>query len=167
MGDFATKSVSKSSERVLANPIADITSFQSLVQGVLDSNPWGCTAYEEAGSKIQGVVRKGDTYTGKVVYQNDEARVIGAVTIKAPSVAGFGTAISTVLANADIRASIGGTPAHDSSEDTFSCSLRCHDPSGEIYSVTFKRDRVVVASYEAESIIHAVETWADGIVALA
>ena len=30
-------------------PIADLDSFIALIQGILDTNPWGCTSYQAAG----------------------------------------------------------------------------------------------------------------------
>ncbi|MDD1724031.1 MAG: hypothetical protein LUQ07_02750 [Methanospirillum sp.] len=52
-------------------------------------------------------------------------------------------------------------------EDIFSCTLKCHASNGENYSLTFKRDNMVISNYEADSILTAVETWADTIPALA
>ncbi|MGV8109804.1 hypothetical protein [Methanospirillum sp.] len=47
---------------------------------------------------------------------------------------------------------MGGTPSHDSSEDRFSCTLKCHHSNGELYSVRFARDSVTLSSYEADAI---------------
>ena len=46
MADFVQKSIVKSAVRELTAPIADATTFASIVQGVLSTNPFGCTAYE-------------------------------------------------------------------------------------------------------------------------
>jgi len=40
-----------------------------------------------------------------------------------------------------------GTPVHDTDNDSFSVTIRCHDQNGELYNVTFSRDRVTVQSY--------------------
>ncbi len=45
--------------------------------------------------------------------------------------------------------------------------LRCHDPSGELYYVTFTRDQVRVSSYSADAILAVIEAWADTVPALA
>jgi len=46
-------------------------------------------------------------------------------------------------------------------------TLKCHDPNGELYNVTFSRDRVTVQSYSDDAILAKVETWADTVPALA
>jgi hypothetical protein len=46
-------------------------------------------------------------------------------------------------------------------------TLKCHDPSGEIYMVNLTRTRVSLTSYSDEAIRAKVETWADGVPALA
>jgi hypothetical protein len=43
MADFTVKSTVKSAVRNLASPIADYTTFNTLIQDILDDNPWGCT----------------------------------------------------------------------------------------------------------------------------
>lgn len=62
---------------------------------------------------------------------------------------------------------MGGTASHDSSDDGFSVTLKYHTDSGELYNVGFKRDKIAVSSYEADSILAAIETWADTIPVLA
>jgi len=62
---------------------------------------------------------------------------------------------------------MGGTGSHESSEDGFSVILKFHTDSGELYNVGFKREKVTVSSYEADSILTTIETWADTISELA
>jgi hypothetical protein len=50
---------------------------------------------------------------------------------------------------------------HDTENDSFSVTIRCHDQNGELYNVTFSRDRVTVQSYSDDAILAKVETWAD------
>lgn len=167
MGDFATKSVTKTAERTLATPIADMTSFLNLVQTILDTNPWGNTSFEEGGVSIAGTRRGSEYYSGKVVFQNDEAKVIGYVTVRAPTAASFGTCIANTAENTALATAMGGIASHDSSGDSFSVTLRCHAANGEQYTVTLKRDKITIGSYEADAIVTTIETWADGIPALA
>ena len=49
----------------------------------------------------------------------------------------------------------------------FRAILRCHDPNSEIYYVNFARDRLSGMSYSDDAILAKVETWADGVAALA
>ena len=58
-------------------------------------------------------------------------------------------------------------PARDSDKETYSATVKCHDPNGELYLVTFNRDKVTVTSYEDDAILAKVETWADTVPELA
>ncbi|MDK2890587.1 MAG: hypothetical protein PWR21_1219, partial [Methanoculleus sp.] len=44
--------------------------------------------------------------------------------------------------------------------------LKCHDPSGDDYYVTFTRKTVRISSYQDDAIRTAVETWADAVASL-
>jgi len=167
MADFVSKNVTKSAERKLTTPVDTIANFTTLVSDFITANPLGCVSYSVAGQTIPGVVRGTEYYSGKIVYEDALAKTVGSISVKAPTQAAFNTNIITILADATLRSSMGGTPSHDSSEDHYSCSVKCHDSNGENYTVTFKRDSMVVSSYEDDSILTAVETWADTIPALA
>ena len=71
------------------------------------------------------------------------------------------------MAAADLTTAHAGTPAHDPADDSFSATVRCHDANGELYNVTFSRDRVTVQSYSDNAILAKVETWADTVPELA
>jgi succinate dehydrogenase flavin-adding protein (antitoxin of CptAB toxin-antitoxin module) len=71
------------------------------------------------------------------------------------------------MATAALNTAHDGTPLHDSDNDTFSVTLKCHDPNGELYNVVFGRERVSVQSYSDDAILAKVETWADTVAALA
>lgn len=53
---------------------------------------------------------------------------------------------------------MGGSPSHDSLEDAFSCTFKCHDANGEFYTVCINRDSLTVSSYEANAIVTTIET---------
>lgn len=61
----------------------------------------------------------------------------------------------------------GVSASRDSSEDIFSKTFKCHAINGEIFMVPFKRDNISLTSYDADSIRATLETWAEGIAALA
>jgi len=92
---------------------------------------------------------------------------IRSVSVKAPTSVAFDTDMATLLAAEDIETAMGGTASHDSSEDTFSVTLKGHSSTGELYNVRFTRENIVVSSYEADAILSGIETWADTIPALA
>lgn len=167
MADFVQKAAVKSAVRKLAAPIADLTTFNSLVQDIIDNNPWGCTTYVSAGVSMPAIARGSESYTGTVLYEDAQAKTVGRISVRAPTSAGFNTNVSTILATAALGTAMGGSPSHDSSEDGFSVALKCHHSNGELYSVTLKRDSITVSSYESDAIRTSLDTWADTIGILA
>ena len=169
MGDFTQKSVVKSAVRKLTAPIADYTTFSGIVQDVIDNNPWGCTPYESAGVAKPAVEKSKEAYAASIVYENTEAKQIGAIPVRGPTMAAVNTTVTQITGNAAITTAMGtgASVSRDSSEDTFSCTLKCHATSGELYSVTFKRDSVTLSSYENDAIRTALESWADTVAILA
>jgi hypothetical protein len=167
MADFVNTTTTKTAVRDLSVPVADITAFITLVQDILDTNPWECTSYQSAGQTMPAVSKTREYYSGRIIYEDGQAKTVGQISVRAPTAAAFNTSVSTVLANAALTTAMGGTPSHDSSDDKFSCTLRCHDENGELYSVTLSRDAIRLSSFEADSIRTTLETWADAIPALA
>ena len=167
MGDFVPQSNVKSAVRELASPIADVTAFNTIVQAVLTTNPFGCTAYETSGEQFPAVAKSRENYTARILYEDLEANTVGYVTARAATVAGFTGAKTAILADTDLATAMGGDAVNDAEGERYSVTLRCHDPSGEIYYVSFSRTEVRVTSYEADAILATVETWADTVPALA
>ena len=167
MADFIETSNTKTALRELAVPIADITTFQTIVQAVLDDNPFGCVDYVQSGVSHDGVEKNRESYTAKVVYEDTFGKTVGNISAKAPSVAAFNSAASTLAADTDLETAMGGDAVRDVENDTYSCQLKCHDANGEIYYVTFARDNVRISSYQDDAIRTAVETWADTVAVLA
>ena len=77
MADFTQKSVTKSAERKLTTPIDTVANFLALVQDVIDNNPGGCVSYTSAGATVAGVVRGSEYYSGKIIYEDAEAKTVG------------------------------------------------------------------------------------------
>ncbi len=78
-----------------------------------------------------------------------------------------GEAAGVASPSAALAAAHGGTPVRNSAHETYSATLRCRDPNGELYFVTISRDRVSITSYSDDGIRTKVETWADTVAALA
>ncbi|NYT06512.1 MAG: hypothetical protein GKC04_09155 [Methanomicrobiales archaeon] len=167
MGDFIETNTQKNAVRDLAVPIADVSTFDALVQSVIDDNPFGCTDYTESGVPAAGVARNREYYTARINYETGEGDTIGTLTLRAPDVAAFGSAAAEVMGDAALALAMGGTAVRDAGRDAFSCQLRCHDPAGEIYFVTFTRNRIRITSYGDDAIRATVEAWADTVPALA
>jgi hypothetical protein len=167
MADFVMKNNTKTAVRELAAPIADVTAFDGIIQGVLSGNPFGCTSYEVGGVSQDPVVKSRENYTARILYQNGEAKTIGQITARAGSVAGFSANITELLGNTALSTAMGGDAVRDAENERFLCTLRCHDPSGEIYYVSFGRDQLRISSYSDDAIVAVVEAWADTVPALA
>ncbi len=167
MADFIETSNSKSAVRELANPIADLTTFSAIIQSVIDDNPFGCTAYTEAGVSIPGVVKNREHYIAKVVFEDIAGERVGTLSVKCPSVSAMDGASTAILADGDLATAVGGDPIRDSGNDTWYCQLKCHDANSDIYYVTFTRTKVRISGYEADPIRDTVENWADSVPALA
>jgi len=167
MANFVQKSITKAATRVLATPIADVAAFTEVVDDIVTNNPFGCTAYQSGSETLPAVEKTREAYTARIIYENGEAQTVGTVSAKCPTVAAYTANVATVLANAALATAMGGTAAHETDTDTFSAVLRCHDPNGEVYTVTIGREAVSVSSYSADAILVNVEAWADAVPALA
>ncbi len=167
MADFAQITSIKSAVRKLANPIADVAAFNTLVQSVITTNPFGCVSYRNAGVNHQPVEKNREAYTAKFVYQDEDAKSIGSGSESYNTIAGFTAGIAAMLANTANNAAHGSSAIHAAAKDTFSATLKCNDPNGELYFVTISRQQVAISSYEDDSIRTVIETWADGVTALA
>ena len=167
MADFTQNTNVKSAVRKLADPIADINAFNTIVQSVITSNPFGCVSYMSSGASHPPVEKTRESYTAKFVYQDALAKKIGASAESYNSLAGYNAGISAMLANSANIAAHGGTIVRAPAADSFSATLKCHDPNGELYMVNFSRTQVTISSYEDDSIRTRIETWADGVTALA
>ncbi|MFA6362896.1 hypothetical protein [Methanoregula sp.] len=167
MADFVQNANVKSAVRTLANPIADVATFNTIVQSVLTDNPFACVEYMTAGESHPAVEKTKETYTARFVYQDDDAKKIGSNSESYNTISGFNVGITAILANTANITAHGGVPAHDTDADTYSATVKCHDANGELYNVNFSRTRVTITSYSDDAIRTKVETWADTVAALA
>jgi len=166
MADFTQNTNVKSAVRKLAAPIEDITAFTAIIQSVISSNPFGCVSYMSGGASHPPVEKTRESYTAKFVYQNTEAKTVGRSAESYHSLAGFNDGIAAMQANTANITAHGGTISRDLDGDTFTATLKCHDPNGELYLVNFSRYQVTISSYEDDAIRTRIETWADGVPAL-
>jgi len=133
MGDFTQTNIAKSAVRELAVPIADITTFNTLVQDILTDNPFTCTAYEVSGVPQPPVAKSREAYPAWILYEDNEARTVGYVTARAGTIAGFAAARIAILADTDLATAIGGDAINSADDERYSVTLKCHDANGEIY----------------------------------
>jgi hypothetical protein len=167
MADFVQKTTVKTAVRVLANPIEDVAAFNTIVQSVLTGNPFACVAYMTAGVTHDPVEKTKENYTVKIIYQDSDAKTVGNDSGRFNTIAGFNAGATALLASAALTTAHTGTPVRDLDNETYSATVKCHDPNGELYMVTFSRESVSLTSYSDDSIRTKVETWADTVSALA
>jgi len=168
MADFVQKTINKSAVRELTTPIASVTAFDSLIEMVIDDNPFECAGYiNRDGVAVAPVVRNREHYTGKVNFIDEQTgKRLGIVSLQSPSIAAFDANIAEVLANTALATAMGGVAERNFGGESYYCQLRCHDPSGDDYYVTFTRKTVRISSYQDDAIRTAVENWADAVPAL-
>ena len=167
MADFIQNSQTKTAVRELASPIPDVTAFNTIVQSVITDNPFGCVAYMTAGENHAPVEKSREWYTARLVYEDGNAKTIGNGSHRFSTLAGFNAGVTALLAAAAVSTAHGGSALHDAENDSFTATLNCHDPNGELFMVTFSRTRVTLTSYSDDAIRTSVETWADTVPALA
>jgi hypothetical protein len=168
MADFVQKTVNKTAVRDLAVPIADVTSFNNLIESIIEDNPFGCVGYTGSdGQPVAAVVRNREHYTAKVNFLDGEGKRVGNVSLQSPTIAAFEANAAEVLNNAALATAMGGEAVRNGPGETYYAQLKCHDPSGDDYYVTFTRTTVRLSSYQDDAIRTAVETWADAVPALA
>jgi len=167
MADFVEKTTVKTAVRVLANPVADVAAFNTIVESVLTGNPFACVAYRTAGASHPAVEKTKESYVAKILYQDSDAKVVGNDSARFSTIAGFTAGAAALLASAPLATAHAGTPVRDLDNETYSATIKCHDPNGELYMVNFSRDSVSLTSYSDDAIRTKVETWADTVPALA
>ncbi|MGA2120938.1 MAG: hypothetical protein ABSG49_02705 [Methanoregula sp.] len=167
MADFNLNNTTKSAVRKIATPLADVTAFDNLVQGVITSNPFQCVGYNASGVNHPPVERSRQGYTSRILYEDADAKTVALISVRAGTIAGFTSVANRIHDDTTIAAALGGTPFRDLESEKYTSTLKCHDANGEIYFVNFSRNQVTLTSYSDEAIRSRVETWADTVAALA
>lgn len=87
--------------------------MNTIIGDILVDNPWGCTPYVSGGETIPAVQNSSEYYKGTVIYENDDGKQVGRVSVRSPGVAGFDSNIATILANIVISTAMGGVSSHE------------------------------------------------------
>ena len=119
MADFVESNIVKSAVRTLANPFADVTAFNTVVQSVLTGNPFACVAYMTGATSHQPVEKTKETYTVKIVYTDIDAQTVGTDTGKYNTIAGFTAGAAATLVNTANNTAHAGTPSRDFGGETY------------------------------------------------
>ena len=164
--DFGQDSQGKIVLRELANPIADVSTFNLIVQSVITDNPFSCVGYTSDGNNHAPVEKIKEVYTARILYKDNNANIVSTSEETFNSTAEYKSGVAAILANTQLTTSQGDITSHDSKFDIYSATLKCHDVNGENYNVVFTRDDVTLAGYSDDSIRTKFETWADTIASL-
>ena len=135
--------------RVLATPIVDTSTFNLIVQSVITDNPFRCVGYTSDGTHHDPIEKIKEVYTTRILYKDNTSKETFT------SYAEYQSAAAAIL-----------PMIHDSKNDTFGATLKCHDVNGEIYYVVFTRNDVTLAAYSDDSIRIRFETWANTVASL-
>jgi len=168
MADFVQKTVNKSALREITTPIDDVTEFNDIIEMVINDNPFECVSYTNRdGVLIAPVIRNREHYTGKVDFINEATgKRLGVVSFQAPSITALDAGAAAIMANTALATAMGGVAQRDNARESYYAQLKCHDPSGDDYYVTFTRKTVRISSYQDDAIRSTIETRADAIPAL-
>jgi hypothetical protein len=161
MAHFIPRPGCKSAYHRLKHPIADIGTFDRIIQTLILGNPLGCTSYRSARKNHPPTEKVREMYTAKFVYLNDKKKRIGAALDQYDSVGGYQTGIAAVISNVANNLSHRGTVQHLPDDDLFSVTIRCCDPGGEVYALSLARNRITVSSYTDDAIRKKVAAWVD------
>ncbi|MCZ0863491.1 hypothetical protein [Methanocorpusculum vombati] len=167
--DFTPTSIVKSAKRTFTAPITSANVFDETIAALkADDNPLGAAAYQTSGETIDGVTTTAESYRATIEYVNALGKTLGAITITAPGRDAYDTIIAELLATTAITQAYGAdaTANRNTAKDSWNIRLKIHDPTGENYYLNFTRKELRISSYEADTILTKVDTWADGVAAL-
>ena len=164
--DFGQDSQGRIVVRELANPIADVSTFNLIVQSVITDNPFSCVGYKSDGNNHAPVEKIKESYTARILYKDNNANIVGTSEETYNNSAEYKSGVAAILANANLNTSQSDISTHDSKFDIYSATLKCHDVNGENYNVVFTRDDVTLAGYSDDSIRIKFETWANTVAPL-
>ena len=163
MTRFRSRPGTRSASRRLKRPIPDIQAFSSIIRGLVIENPFGCTSYHTVRKVHPPVKPVRERYTAKFVYLDAKGKQAGASSEVYDSVEGYEVGCAAMITNMANIAAHRGKIVHTPGADLFSATVKCHDPSGELYFVSLARDRITIASYENDAIRERVEEWTESV----
>lgn len=168
--NFIPTSVVKSATRTFTAPIITAESFDGIITTITgNDNPLDTSSYQTAGETIQGAVVESGSYKATIEYVEENlGAVVARIVISAESRAALNTAVTHVLSDQTLSGAgcFNADPVQNTTKDSWSVRVKLHDATGENYSLTLTRTTLRIASYESDTILNKVETWADTIPAL-
>lgn len=167
MTHFRSRPGTKSVTRILKHPFPDSTAFSAVVQTLLVRNPLGCTSYFTKKKNFPPVIPVRERYTAKFVYLDKNGKQIGTSSEVYDSLEGYEIGSASMITNMSNIAAHRGKVKHLKEADLFSVTLKCHDPSGELFFLSLARDRITVSPFTDDTSVRKVEEWTDSMPELA
>jgi PBP1b-binding outer membrane lipoprotein LpoB len=164
--DFRQDLQAKTIVRELSNPIADVSTFNMIVQSVITDNPFACVGYTSDGINHDPVEKIKEVYTARILFEDTNGNIVSTHEETYNISTEYTSGVTAFLANNQLATAQGGVAIHDSKFDLYGATLKCHDVNGENYYVVFTRDDVILAAYSDESIRTRFETWANTVPSL-
>ena len=168
--DFIPTSTVKAASRTFTAPIVSAETFDSIISTLTgDTNPLGASGYQTAGSTLPGAAVTEQTYKATIEYiEETEGKTVGSIVITAPTRASITAAAAHLIADTTLAGEtcFNGDAVQNTTKNSWNARIRIHDPTGEIYYLTLTRKTLKLTSYENDTILTKVETWADSVPAL-
>lgn len=164
--DFGQDSQAKIIVREFANPIADVSTFNMIVQSVITDNPFLCVGYTSDGENHDPIEKIKEFYIARILYEDINGTIVSTSEETYNNSTEYTSGVTAFLANTQYATTQGGIMVHDAKFDLYGATLKCHDVNGEIYYVAFTRDDVILAAYSDDSIGARFESWANTVASL-
>jgi hypothetical protein len=149
--------------RNLKHRFPDSTTFSAVVRRIITGNPFGCTSYYSLRRNFPPIMPVRERYTAKFVYLDGNGKQVGTSSEVYDSLEGYETGIASMITNMANIAAHRGKVKHRGEIDLFSVTLKCHDPSGELYFLSLARDRITISSCTDDAIRKRLEAWTDSV----
>ncbi len=168
--DFIPTSTVKAATRTFTNRIVSADTYDAVITALIgDTNPLGASAYQTSGETRPSIEVTSQTYRAVIqLIEPNEGTTIGSITLTAPTRAVINAAVARIIADTTLSGLYGeGTDAvQNTTKDVWTVRIKVHDPAGELYYLNLTRKDLRISSYENDTILATVETWADSIAAL-
>ena len=152
--DFTPTSVVKRAKRTYTAPITDAQTFDNAIADLKsEDNPLGATDYMTAGETIPGVSTASEYYKATIEYTDTLGETLGTIVITAPTRTAYDDIIAELLAATAITQAYGSDTAtnRNTAKDSWNVRLKIHDPTGEIYYLSFTRKALKITPYENDN----------------
>lgn len=159
MADFSETSISRNAKRVYTAEIADVNTFNTLVQAFADDTTMEITKN-----------RSSATYKTRIDYTDADGDENGYILVYGTSNDQLSDAVSLLTGNetTETLAGVGGSAAEADGEEYWAVKFSCtknvtigskvHEDS---FTVTIGKNYMLITGFAYDATLEALETWAD------